>query len=356
MNIDQNNKDKDTDINSIVSDPDIISIEIKENSPVDDIESPPINNEEYKVVQQDSSNSNSNSETEYMSDDDVPGLTQKQYTLIYIGFVIAFIGLVVASIVSEPDNASQLLLKKGLIYVCSFAIMILNGYIFRNKYPIKVNYTRKVNHIVTWSFPIIFDQIIDVEENTISTLWNVLFAMTGFVIMMKPPRKNDCTGIVNLIYSTLDRPEDRPNTLKWLVWQGIGVGLALLPFAIIWDHWHKGQFALIPLIILTFGDGLAEPVGVKWGKHKYKVIGLCTDNEYTRSFEGSFMVYITGVIIVCILYNEFATAEFIANVIIVPIVGTLFEAIAPHTLDNPLIILTTSIVITITHAIKLSTD
>lgn len=291
---------------------------------------------------------------EYMKDEDVPSLKTYQYVLIYIGFILTFIIMVTISIIyNNPENAKTLLIKKVIIYSTSITTMILNGLLFRIYYPIKINYTRKINHVITWSFPFIMDFIIQVDEDIISTLWNVFFAMSGFIIMMKPSRKYDCTGIFNLIHSTLDRPEDRPNTLKWLVLQAFGVGVIVVPFSILWEYWDVSDFVIIPLIILTFGDGLAEPIGVKFGKHKYKVTGLCTTQTYTRSLEGSSMVFLTAVIIVSIFYNEFSTAEFIANIILVPIVSTLFEAISPHTLDNPIIITCASSIISITRAIRI---
>ena len=59
----------------------------------------------------------------------------------------------------------------------------------------------------------------------------------------------------------------------------------------------------IPVMTTGIGDGLAEPVGIAWGKHKYKTRGLCSPKLYTRSYEGSFTVYISCVITTAAVYS-----------------------------------------------------
>ena len=288
---------------------------------------------------------------EYMSDEDVPMLPQKYYIGIYLTIISFFIILLGITIEFE-DKAYRIFIKKAITFCLIIIIPCLNGY-FKEKYDLKVNYTRKINHISFWSVPFILDALIDIQENIISVSWNIFFVMGGLMLFMKPIRNLDCTGLLNFAFKTIDRPEDRPNTLKWLVWQAIGVGLAILPFSALWTYWDF-NVSLVPIMIVTFGDGLAEPVGVKFGKHKYKVKGLCTDQEYTRSLEGSSVVFIVSVIMLLALYNEFYWEELVANLLIVPLCATISEALAPHTLDNPIIIITVASLLSIVHWIKIT--
>merc|ERR1712083_975073 len=95
---------------------------------------------------------------------------------------------------------------------------------------------------------------------------------------------------------------------------------------------------LIPTIIGGFGDGLAEPVGRKWGaNYQYKTHGCCTEYDYVRSYPGSFTVWIVGVIAVAICFDAFTTIQFVIAIVVIPILETVVEAKAPHTLDNPFI-------------------
>lgn len=92
----------------------------------------------------------------------------------------------------------------------------------------------------------------------------------------------------------------------------------------------------IPILIGTFGDGLAEPVGVRFGKCKYLTYALFTKRKYIRTLEGSLTVFISSILISVFFYAFFNSAQFIALIITLPITMTLVEAFAPHTLDNPL--------------------
>ena len=151
------------------------------------------------------------------------------------------------------------------------------------------------------------------------------------------------------MFDSFDRPEDRPNTLLWLSTQNIFTAVVLVPFVSLWSSWNVSSFIFVPLIVITFGDGLAEPIGVYFGKHKYKARALCTMKEYERSFEGSLCVYISTVAILAILYHQFTNVEFLINLSIVPICVTITEAFAPHTWDNPLLILVSSGIISLVH-------
>ena len=109
---------------------------------------------------------------------------------------------------------------------------------------------------------------------------------------------------------------------------------------------------LIPAFIGGLGDGLAEPVGVKFGKNcfgkdcTYKVRGCCTPYDYVRSVPGSSMVLISGYLGVAFTWNDYTTLQFIIAMIIIQPLGCIVEEKAPHTLDNPFIALIIGVVAT----------
>ena len=283
-------------------------------------------------------------------------LNNYQYFFIYFTCFLSFLGMIIGSIIYEINNNTdkkiiiKLFTKKFILYTVIVLETILNGFL-KKKYKIKVNYTRKINHIFIWSFPFIIDRLINIDENIISILWNIWFSFFGLTLWMKKTRDLDCTNLLNLSYETIDRPEDRPNTLKWITYQRISIALVLIPFSFLWTKWETSYFIIISLVILTFGDGLAEPIGIRFGKHKYKVKGIGTDKIYTRSLEGSSMVYLVSIIIIIIFNDYFKKIEFIINLILIPLLTTIVEAISPHTLDNPLIFLTSASILSINHKI-----
>ena len=100
-----------------------------------------------------------------------------------------------------------------------------------------------------------------------------------------------------------------------------------------------------PIIILinAVGDGLAEPIGITWGKHKYKVKALFTTKLYERSLQGSACVFGVGVAALIIYHNSFSTFQFTTALFFVPLVATVSEAKSPHTWDSPFIFLFTGL-------------
>ena len=64
-------------------------------------------------------------------------------------------------------------------------------------------------------------------------------------------------------------------------------------------------------VVNGLGDGLAEPVGIKWGKHKYQTRaiwyhGKVCSGEFVRSLEGSACVFMSGMVFPCTFYTSFA--------------------------------------------------
>jgi dolichol kinase len=273
------------------------------------------------------------------------------YALIYISSFFMLIILIIYTIfVFDKTDSEILFLKKFLLYSSYILTAWILGKLKQN-YNIKTNYTRKINHIVVWFIPYLVDVIISVSETTLSNIWNVALAIIGLVIWTEPIRNFDKTGFIETTFLAIDRPEDRPNTLKWITYQAIGTGATVIPFSILFNQFNKPNYILIPLMILTFGDGLAEPIGIRFGKHKYKVKAIGSSKEYTRSVEGSACVFISAITILAILHEDFNNYELIANIIFLPIIATLTEAFSPHTLDNPILFTICSSVISLTHII-----
>ena len=149
-----------------------------------------------------------------------------------------------------------------------------------------------------------------------------------------------------LSFRAFDRPEDRPYTLAWILSQTIVIEVFICTM-FIWLLTKEDKVALVflPLIVSNIGDGLAEPVGIRYGKHKYQTRALWYNGRFcsgsfTRSLEGSSAVYIVTVITVVCYYitGFFTTPQFIFAVIVMPVGFTFMEAYSPHTWDNPLLV------------------
>jgi len=115
--------------------------------------------------------------------------------------------------------------------------------------------------------------------------------------------------------------------------------LVIIPSIMLFVLYGLESLILIPVLITAIGDGLAEPVGVRFGRHKYKVKALTSNRTYYRSLEGSSCVFIASLLIVGLHYAHFSLPQFIAAMVLMPVVMTLTEAFSPHTWDSPTLFL-----------------
>ena len=218
------------------------------------------------------------------------------------------------------------------------------GYIISSKNSwFKVNYTRKLQHFAAYLIPLVSatSQVGTSlhPEGIIPHLWESLFVLLIFLLLIKPIREN--SGFFMLQFNSLDRPEDRPYTLKWIVLGNILPGLILgTIFKQLFEHLDEPNLVLIIIFIIGIGDGLAEPVGIYLGKKKYVVPSWSLGKRYTRSYAGSACVFLSAVIFTLIFYPEFNhLPQFIVAIILIPPIMTLVEAIAPHSMDTPMMMI-----------------
>jgi len=205
---------------------------------------------------------------------------------------------------------------------------------------IKVNYTRKINHFAIYYLPVFIDIQFNAETFTdVRYLAISAIITTLSLLAFYEPIRNFFPPF-QLMFDGFDRPEDRPHTLTWL-WTQFAAGFGvMLPMVWLYGQWGLELFVTIPILINVIGDGLAEPVGVRFGKHEYKTKALFTDKTYVRTLEGSACVLITGFVVIAMHYEYFTPLEFILAMLFIPIIMTLTEAYSPHTWDTPFLMFT----------------
>ena len=259
------------------------------------------------------------------------------YTIIFrdkydIDFAFFSFGLTKIVVVGAISVLGGLLCRK-------FCGTDAKGYIVYDRpSKFKVNYTRKLQHFAAYLVPLI--NPFGKHEGLLPHLWETLFVMLMFLLLIKPLREN-CRFFM-LQFNSMDRPEDRPHTLKWIILGNLLPGLLLSVYFqnLFEDVLHEPYLVMIIVLAVSIGDGLAEPVGKYFGKHKYTVPSWNFKRRYTRSLEGSACVFIVTLIAVLAFHGDFhTTRQMLAALIVLPPLMTFAEAFAPHSMDTPVMML-----------------
>lgn len=93
-------------------------------------------------------------------------------------------------------------------------------------------------------------------------------------------------------------------------------------------------------LVLGVADGVAEPVGVRWGRRKYRVPAVFGGKPATRSLEGTAAVFVSAAAVM--LATQGGAVELS---LLVAAAVTLVEAVTPHGLDNLTIPVTTGVIL-----------
>lgn len=238
---------------------------------------------------------------------------------------------------------ASLVIKQVWLLLIVFITEFLTGMLVHYK-KLRVNYTRKIVHFVILIVPVVVEVITNTGQYTVASFAAAGIANTiAMLIFINPIRKR--SRVISRMFMSLDRPEDRPHTVIWMVSQVI-VGYTLMtPFTLFFQSKGQTIMAIIPVIITGIGDGLAEPVGVRFGKHKYRTHALFSRKKYIRSIEGSACVFVVSILTILLFISSFSGMQQIILLTVLPVAMTLAEAFSPHTWDNPFLLLIGYIII-----------
>jgi phytol kinase len=239
-----------------------------------------------------------------------------------------------------PEFIPEMSLRMGICFIVSY----LTGFLVLRK-AVKVNYTRKINHFTLLFVPFLLSFVFGSDT---SSNMEVNFAMETihlltdrtlglgflfFIVLLKPVRNRVAT--LRTAFSSINRPEDEPYTLFWMASQTAANYAAAIPVTLYLGLIGRPELILIIILIHGIGDGLAEPIGIRFGKHKYETSGFFVKRKYVRSVEGSACVFISSIIAVILFGYAFSPTQLFVALIAFPLVMTCVEAKAPHSWDNP---------------------
>ena len=262
--------------------------------------------------------------------------SQKIFILNLMFLIFMFAPLLYFTIAEAGFN-NKFILNQFLKYIFLVVIQYIMALVVV-RYNFKVNYTRKIVHMSFFLWPQILDNLIIIyQKDKYTELWNVWIIL--FLLFINSKEIRSKIKFIETMFKAVDRPEDQPYTLIWFATQVISTLVVLIPFSVFFSRNNKKNLVFIPILINALGDGLAEPVGIKFGKNKYKTKACCSKRVYERSYEGSFCVFIVSFIIILSFIPYMYINQFLFSLMTIPISSTIAEAFSPHTWDSPIITL-----------------
>lgn len=132
------------------------------------------------------------------------------------------------------------------------------------------------------------------------------------------------------LYEAMARPTDAPRRTLFILIPLVTTALGGVTANLLFPAW-----AFVGYLVCGWGDAVGEPVGTRWGRHRYSVPSMLGVRS-TRSVEGSFAVFVAGTLATAAaLALQDATAVDTVRIAIgAGLAGALVEAISTHGLDN----------------------
>ncbi|WP_018651334.1 hypothetical protein [Actinobacillus capsulatus] len=152
---------------------------------------------------------------------------------------------------------------ENILFIVFFGAFIIgNDSFYLKKKGVASSYTRKINHFGLSLVSIIAFSNIPLEDTTKNAILSSILIL--FVYMLSSISKYRW---ISAIMESNVRERDMPNG-KFFVFLPLITGQIALYISLIYLN---PVFAKIAFCSMGFSDGLAEPIGVRFGKHKYTV-------------------------------------------------------------------------------------
>ena len=205
----------------------------------------------------------------------------------------------------------------------SLPVILIIGHIsgfLKIKKGIKTNYTRKLFHFTIFSTAGLIGLFFGFSGTIVFGSWAGLFILIILYL-----------GDGNIFYEGMARERDEPHRSFYIIVPFLATAVAGLL-----DNFLFGQVALVGYLVAGWGDAAGEPVGVRLGKHRYRVPSRKEVICY-RSFEGSAAVFLVSIFasyLVLSLALEYSPLVSIIGALATGLATAVVEAFSPHGIDN----------------------
>jgi phytol kinase len=217
-----------------------------------------------------------------------------------------------------PD--SNIILRLTLpVILLAIVAAFLAGWM-KVKKNVRTPYTRKTFHFIIFSAAGVIQYFYGLHAVSLMGMIVSLIVLTGVI-----------AGERIWLYKALARETDAPHQKKFILLPLIATALGGILSNIFFP-----VTAYIGYFVGGWGDAVGEPVGTRWGKHRYTVPTLF-GVKATRSIEGSFAVMLVSIFIsfICLInISSFGLGYVLLASLVCGIAAACVEAISSHGLDN----------------------
>lgn len=202
----------------------------------------------------------------------------------------------------------------------ALSILALAGYLKTRK-GWKTGYTRKLFHFVIFA--------------TVAVI-NCLYGLLGVCVFGVATTAVIAYALVRgegyFLYEAMAREKDAPHRTRYI----IEPYLATLMGGVFANMFFP-QTVLFGYLVAGLGDAVAEPVGTRFGRHRYRV-STFDGVPAERSLEGSASVLIVSFLsllaCLCLSSHFELTVASVCAITAIALISTLAEAVSPHGWDN----------------------
>ena len=189
----------------------------------------------------------------------------------------------------------------------------------RTRRGVRAPYTRKIFHFVIIS-----------AAGAVQLIWGlpgvVVFGSVTALLVLYAVWRGDGFPF----YEAMARPSDAPHRRLFIL-----IPLATTALGGVLANLFFAPFAPVGYMVTGWGDAVGEPVGTRWGRHRYQVPSLA-GVPATRSIEGSAAVFVVGTsaALLALLGMGLPIPAALGTALACGLAGTAVEAFSSHGLDN----------------------
>jgi len=214
----------------------------------------------------------------------------------------------------------QILIAAAVSSVAILAAGVLSGLLKKHAaWP--TGYTRKLFHFL------IFSAAVGLHIWGGMPAVNVLGIGMGIFVVLAV-----AAGDGNLFYEALAREKDSPRRGFFIVIPYLTTALGGLISNLLF-----GVCAVMGYVICGAADAIAEPVGVRFGRHRYRVLSLQRVRVSERSLEGSLSVFVASLLLSAVFFHslyQLPTGSALLSALLLSAAVAFVEAVSFHGADN----------------------